>query len=78
MDEVVDRLARKVAEATSRRGFLGWVGKGAAVALGLASAGALGAGGAAAQQQSQVGKCCTYFDCENGAPLIPIPPSHAA
>jgi hypothetical protein len=41
MDELGLRVARKVAVATSRRGFLGWVGRGAAAALGVATAGVL-------------------------------------
>lgn len=41
MDEFGLRVARQVAVATSRRGFLGWVGRGAAAALGVATAGVL-------------------------------------
>jgi hypothetical protein len=58
MDELGLRVARKVAETTSRRGFLGWIGKGAAIALGVATAGAVGTESAAAAPKKT--RCCLY------------------
>jgi hypothetical protein len=58
MDELGLRVARKVAVATSRRGFLGWIGKGAAAALGVATAGAFSAQTAAATPATKT--CCAY------------------
>jgi hypothetical protein len=59
MDELSLRTARSIAVATSRRGFLGWLGKGAAIAVGAATAVALGTPRAYAQP-SPFQACCIY------------------
>ena len=68
MDQIVDKLAQRLANSTSRRGFLGKLGKAALGAAAVAAGVAAGSGVAfaAVDLRCCTGTGCPSFTCPSG------------